>query len=136
MKGGSFRSVLGCKNCRPGGPKPKYGNNNTKGRPLYRLWVGMRRRCRVDQARYKSWFGRGIIVCDEWKENYKAFEEWSLAHGYRKGLSLDRINVDGNYSPDNCQWVTPSENSKRTRASYLTVRREALVENFADGAGI
>lgn len=79
----------------------------------------MRRRCNPNtkDPRNKNWAGKGVRVCDEWQD-FSKFEEWSLANGYREGLSLDRIDSDGNYEPSNCEWVTRSVNSKRCRAQY------------------
>ena len=55
---------------------------------------------------------KGIKVCDEWCEDFWEFQRWSLAHGYQEGLTIDRIDGDGDYSPGNCRWVTAAENSK------------------------
>ena len=115
----TLAKVLGCRECRRGGKDTKYGDDTIVGLPLYRSWVSMRRRCRpnTDDPRTARWAGRGIKVCDEW-ESFEAFRDWSLAHGYAVGLSLDRIDNDGDYTPENCEWVTRSENSKRARALY------------------
>ncbi len=95
---------------------------------MYQLWHGMKRRC-SDQNN-DSWdhYGaKGIKVCDEWLdfENYKA---WSLSHGYSYGLSLDRIDPDKNYCPENCEWVTKEENSIRVgkvrQAKFAALKTE------------
>lgn len=81
---------------------------------LHRIWRGMKDRCaNPHNKEYYRYGGRGIAVCDEWVGNYPAFRSWALLHGYSDGLSIDRIDNDGNYSPDNCQWLTVSENSKK-----------------------
>jgi len=89
-----------------------------KGTLLYRTWAGMKTRCYNQE--YQGWHrygGRGITVCDEWKNDFASFRDWSLSHGYKEGLSIDRVNNDGNYCPENCEWVTISENSKRMQAN-------------------
>lgn len=85
-------------------------NQNPK---LYRTWQNMLNRCRNKNVeRYRAYGARGISVCDAWHE-YPAFYEWAIASGYRDGLTIDRIDVDGNYEPANCQWITMAENSKK-----------------------
>ena len=75
-----------------------------------------------------KWYGaRGIKVCDEWVNNVSAFIEWSLANGYKKGLSLDRIDNDGDYKPSNCQWISLAENgAKNRRVRYITHNGQTL----------
>lgn len=86
-----------------------HGERNTR---LYGIWVGMRNRCR---NKHKYWGGRGITVCKEWDSNYVAFREWAKNNGYSDSLSIDRINNDGNYSPENCRFVTNAVQNRNTR---------------------
>ena len=83
---------------------------------LKSVWYGMRKRCYNDYPKgygYNAWYrDKGIIICDEWLNDFSAFEKWALENGYQKGLTIDRIDRDGNYEPSNCRWVTPRENSK------------------------
>lgn len=73
---------------------------------LYRRWIDMKSRCyNKNNCNYKYYGGRGIKVCDEWVHNFKNFEKWALENGYKKELSLDKINNNGNYEPNNCRWV-------------------------------
>lgn len=73
---------------------------------LYHIWQAMRKRCNnVNDSAYKNYGGRGITVCDEWNNSYLSFRDWSLIHGYNDKLSIDRINVNEGYYPDNCRWV-------------------------------
>lgn len=76
---------------------------------LYGVWAGMKRRCYNKNTEYYNRYGgRGIRVCDDWQE-YIPFREWAMANGYQEGLTIDRIDNDGNYCPSNCKWVTMQE---------------------------
>ena len=82
--------------------------------PLYNIWCAMKRRCYgTKTSRYYRYGGRGIKICDGWKNNFLAFYNWSINNGWKKGLTIDRIDNDGNYEPENCQWLTKSENSRK-----------------------
>ena len=86
------------------------------------VWIGMICRCRYpSNFGYKWYGGRGIRVCDEWMKSFDLFEKWAIENGYRHGLQLDRINTDGNYSPDNCRFITPRENSNNKRNNHIVV---------------
>ena len=81
---------------------------------LYQTWQNMKKRCLNNKStEYKNYGGRGITVCSEWADSFETFEAWALKNGYKNNLTIDRINVDGNYCPENCQWLTKSENSKK-----------------------
>lgn len=91
------------------------------------IFYGMLTRCYDKELSKKSWHvygGKGIKVCDEWKNNPKSFEEWSLSHGYKDNLTIDRIDSDKDYCPENCRWITMSENTKRASSIYITVNGE------------
>jgi hypothetical protein len=135
----SLRHTANCTRCR---------NQYQKGRPthgeaggtsadcnagrthLYQVWANMKQRTNPHSAgkRNRKWYGdRGITVCDEWK-SFEGFRSWAKAHGYREGLSLDRIQAKGNYKPSNCQWLTRLEHSRKT----LREQRAAATELHYD----
>lgn len=85
----------------------------------YGTYYSMIQRCyNPNVPRYLYYGGKGIKVCDEWKENSKKFMIWSMEHGYRKGLTLDRIDSSKDYCPENCQWITRGENTKKSHENH------------------
>jgi len=84
--------------------------------PLHRVWLGIKKRCdNENDLRYKDWGGRGITICDEWKNKFKTFYDWCVNNGWNGKLQIDRINNDGNYEPNNCRFLTAQENNGNKR---------------------
>lgn len=104
---------------------PHYTHRGTHDR-LYRIWASMKTRCTNPKCKeYKDYGGRGITICQEWMNNYEEFRNWANSSGYdatapRGECTLDRINVNGNYEPKNCRWVSTyiqnqNKRNKKTR---------------------
>lgn len=85
------------------------------GTRLYKIWCQMKQRCNnSNNTAYHRYGGRGIIVCDEWANDFMIFYDWSLCNGYSNDLSIDRIDNDGNYEPSNCRWATTKIQQRNT----------------------
>lgn len=100
--------------------KVKHGLANTR---LYGIWTNMKTRCyNPNSERYNTYGGRGITVCNEWLSDFTNFYNWSIENGYTDELSIDRINADGDYEPNNCRWITMKEQGfNKTTSHFVTI---------------
>lgn len=95
-------------------PSLRHDMSNTR---LYRTWANMKRRCYTPSHKsYKDYGERGISVCDEWKDSFENFMKWALANGYTDELTIERKDTNGNYCPDNCEWILWEEQQKNRRS--------------------
>ena len=114
---------------------PIHGAKHTR---LYKVWCAMRERCNnPHNKRYARYGGRGISVCNEW-DDYRAFREWAEMNGYADGLTIDRIDTDGNYEPSNCRWATRAEQNRNySRNRMITFNGITMcLTDWADKYGI
>ena len=124
-------NVASC-GCRKG-----HITHGESGSRLYAIWNNMRERCRNPKTReYHRYGGRGIKVCDEWLNDFQAFYDWAIANGYddtapRGQCTIDRIDNDGNYCPENCRWTTAkvqANNTRRTRFIEFNGEKHSVTE--------
>ena len=95
---------------------------------LYGVWYNMKQRCYDEtNMQYKNYGARGIKVCDEWRNSVESFYDWAINNGYEENLTIDRINVNGNYEPTNCRWTTVKEQcNNKTNNHLITYHGETM----------
>ena len=101
---------------------------------VYRIWRNILTRCyNTKSKRYKNYGGRGIVMCSEWRNNFKLFYDWSMKNGYNDRLTIERIDVNGNYEPSNCCWATwlRQANNKTTNKYYTYNGETMTLTDFA-----
>lgn len=106
---------------------------------LHVVWVDMRRRCYNEtDIQFKDYGGRGIRVCQAWKNDFKPFYDWAMSNGWKDGLTIERVNNNGNYEPSNCRWATRLEQNRNQRSNRnLTYKSKTLcISEWAQIAGI
>lgn len=126
----------GCFNKKQKSEAKTHGMSNTK---LYHVWAGMKDRCfNKNNSHFKDYGGRGIKVCDEWTQNFENFYNWSKDNGYEEGLSIDRIDNNKGYSPENCRWANQEvqcSNVRRNRR-YTYNNKTLTITEWAKETGI
>lgn len=114
LRSGISKYCIDCKNHR------RYGKKKNK--RINIIYNGMKARCyNSNTPEYKNYGGRGIKICDEWLDNYWNFENWAINNGYKNNLSIDRINNDENYEPNNCRWATRIQQQNNTRNNKFVI---------------
>ena len=109
-----------CKHLQHNGNYISYGYQ-WENKRIGHIFRGMTRRCYNKNDRAYKWYGaKGIKICDEWINNPKSFEEWALKNGYANNLTIDRINEDKDYCPENCRWISSVDNAKYKSTTKLT----------------
>ena len=118
---GCLSRELAATRCRD--TKTVHGLRNTR---LFGIWNGMKQRCNnPKRPKFPNYGGRGVTVCAEWLNDFKAFYDWAVANGYTDELTIDRIDVNGNYCPENCRWVPKAEQAyNKTTSERITYNGE------------
>ena len=107
--------------------------------PLYHKWEGIKQRCHNPSTKdYPRYGGRGIEVCQEWRDSFEAFRDWALANGYRDDLTIERKDTDGDYCPENCCWATQREQANNRRNNRIVEYKgeRKTVAEWAECTGI
>lgn len=131
-KGGSAQ----CRKCAGDIGKRRHGMSQTR---IHKAWINMSSRCNnPNDMNYKRYGGRGIRVCGEWRNSFEAFWGWAKANGYRRHLTIERTDNDGDYKPSNCYWATWKQQShNKGNNRYITINGEAkLLCECAEEYGI
>jgi hypothetical protein len=108
-----------CRLCGNKNLRDSVKKHNLIKHPLYKKWADMKKRCfnpKVD--RYNSYGALGITVCDDWKNNFKSFYDWSIENGWEEGLTIERNDVNGNYCPENCCYIPLSEQKYNLKNTF------------------
>lgn len=112
----------------------RHGMSHT---PIHNIWCGINNRCNPNHAHSNGYGKRGISVCAEWSV-FENFRDWAFANGYKEGLTIERKDVNGNYSPENCKWVSLSEQARNRRTTRWVVHqgRTMSLAEAAEIAGL
>lgn len=105
-------------------------DNMVSGTRLYRIWSGMMARCKYPSTdSYKYYGARGITVCSDWMK-FKAFSDWAVSNGYSDDLEIDRVDSDGNYTPQNCVFISHQLNSQKRRNLRCTLEQASEIKKL------
>jgi hypothetical protein len=113
------KTNCGCIKKKRNGRRPNHGMSNTR---LFNIWGGMQQRCyNINHEAFAYYGGRGILICEEWlgKAGFQKFYNWAMNNGYNEKLTLDRINTDESYIPENCRWATRKEQQNNRRNNII-----------------
>lgn len=104
-----------------GSSNPNYKHGLSK-HPLHKTWRQIKARCYLTcQQNHRYYQGKGIKICEEWKNNFKNFYDWSINNGWQKGLSIDRKDSSKDYCPQNCRWIPlEKQSSNKSNNCYIT----------------
>lgn len=131
LRSGNTTSCGCVQRARTSAASKKHGETGT---PLWKTWTSMRQRCADRRTNeWNRYGGRGIQVCEEWWNSFIPFRDWALASGYEPGLTIDRIDNDGDYTPNNCRWATQTQQA-RNRSSNVFVEFAGERKTIADWA--
>lgn len=98
---------------------------------LYSIYNGIKKRCfNKNEPRYKDYGGRGITMCREWRTDFDAFADWAFANGYTEELTIERIDVNGNYCPENCKWITRAAQRENRRDTVWVVYKGERIQLY------
>lgn len=98
---------------------PNHTKHNQRHTRLYKIWLKMKQRCFNSKDKsYKNYGGRGITMYDKWVNDFMSFYYWSKENGYKEDLSIDRIDNNGNYEPNNCRWTDKKTQNRNTRSNH------------------
>lgn len=141
VAGGNLRSghTKSCGCYRESGRANLHRTHGGSRSRLYEIYHGMKKRCYNPNCKaYARYGGRGITICDEWLDSFESFREWALSNGYQDNLSIDRIDNDGLYAPENCRWES-SATQRRNRDDIAEIEymgEKMCLSDAADLAGI
>ena len=113
-----------------------HGGTKTR---LYNLYKGMKQRCtNLNSPAYKYYGGRGIVICDEWLNDFQKFKDWCLNNQYSDEKSIDRIDPNGNYCPENCRWVSfEKQQNNKLNSAFISINdQKKTVAEWAKENGI
>lgn len=116
-----------CHECKLKMLKRNSTKHNKTDTRLHRIWRAMKSRCNNKNYWAYKWYGaKGVSVCDEWKDDFMTFYNWAMSNGYSENLTIDRISCDGNYEPNNCRWISQSEQMQNmSNRVYVTFNGES-----------